>query len=67
MSSFTDIYNSSAGISISKSIYNELGQYKFRRNLETTWLLRKQMDGNMFLSRQSRLNPFVNVIMKTFC
>ena len=46
------------------SIFHELGRYFFRRNMEKTRPRKGEMEGKVFLSRQSRHLSFVNNMIK---
>ena len=51
------IYCVGAEITILMSISDRLDQYLFCRKMEKTRFMREEMDGNVFISRQSRHFP----------
>ena len=46
------------------SLSDGLDRYIFRRMIEKTRSVKEQMDGMMFISRQSRHIPFVIIMIK---
>ena len=53
-----------AGISTLMSIFYGLGSWSFRPKIEGTWLLKGEMDGYVFISRQSRHLSFVDNMIR---
>ena len=45
-------------------IFDGLDPYRFRRKIEKTRSMQEEMDGEVFISRQSRHYPFVDNMIK---
>ena len=61
---YANIYCVGAGKSTFRSISDGLSPYMFRRKMEKTRPMGKEMDGELFISRQSRHFIFVVNIIK---
>ena len=58
------IYCVGAGISTLISISDWSDPYNFRRKVEKTRSVKEEMEGKLFISRQSRHISFVNIMIK---
>ena len=53
-----------AGITTLMSISDGLDWYIFGRNMEKTWSMKQEMDGEVFISRQGRYFSFIDNMIK---